>query len=89
MWKRLIIAFILIMIILSGCGKAERYVDRNSYNRFRVVETYGDCTILQDVDTGICYCLYQDNGHDEIFPFYDADGNLYRPNGWRDFGGMN
>lgn len=45
------------------------------------VEFYDDMIVYVDTYTGISYGQYQG----AIFPLYDKDGNLYRPNGWRDY----
>jgi len=50
--------------------------------RFKAVETYTDCTVLVDTETGVSYVQYGK----ALAPLYDADGNLYRSNGWRDTG---
>ena len=74
---------------VTGCGvPGEPFpVGRNSYDRFRVVETYGDGAVLVDKDSGIGYYRYTYGGSFAMFPIYDEDGRLYRPNGWRDYGG--
>ena len=83
-----IILLLLIAATITGCGAQGDPipVDRNSYDRFRVVETYGDGVILVDKDSGIGYFRYAYGGSIAMFPIYDEDGNLYRPNGWRDYG---
>lgn len=83
-----IILLLLIAVMVTGCGvQGDPFpVDRNSYDRFRVVETYGDGAVLVDKDSGIGYFRYVYSGSFAMFPIYDEDGNLYRPNGWRDYG---
>ena len=91
MKKVVLVVAILAVIVteMTGCGAQGHPfpVDRNSYKRFRVVETYGDGAVLVDKDTGIGYFRYWNGGHLATFPLYDQDGELYRPNGWRDYGG--
>lgn len=56
--------------------------DRNS--RFRVVERLGGgYSVIVDRETGIGYLGI---GSRVQTVLYDADGNIYRPNGWRDYG---
>lgn len=61
--------------LLVGCGSGKG-------ERFAIVERYSDCVIMVDKETGIGYLHY---GYG-ISPLYDANGELYRPNGWRDYG---
>lgn len=69
--RRIVLLIIIASILLNGCGKNDR---------FKVVERYGVDEIIVDTETGIGYLHY---GYG-ISPLYDADGELYRPNGWRD-----
>ena len=69
-----------MIALLVGCGRQGVQVSKEA--RFKVVEEYLDCCILVDKETGIGYCH---KGY-AIFPLYDANGELYRPNGWRDYG---
>lgn len=62
-----------VLLVGCGCGKGERFV---------IVERYSDCSIMVDKETGIGYLHY---GYG-MSPLYDANGELYRPNGWRDYG---
>jgi hypothetical protein len=59
------------------------YIEVSSYNRFREVEKFGDGSIFVDVDTGLGYFKNKSGG---MFPIYNVDGEIYRPNGWRDYG---
>ena len=71
-----VIAFIIAALMLTGCGQ-------RAPRRFKVVENFNGGCVYVDTETGIGYgCIY---GNSTIFPLYDADGNLYRPNGWRDY----
>lgn len=70
----------MTVLLFVGCGR--QGVPVSTERRFKVVEEYSDCCILVDKETGIGYCH---KGY-AIFPLYDADGELYRPNGWRDYG---
>ena len=84
--KRIISAILLAAILLVGCGNPKTDVQRNDYRRFRVVEQYKDLNVYVDTDTGIAYGALYDQGNSRVmFPLYDKDGNLYRPNGWRDW----
>ena len=71
-----VILAVLIIGLLTGCGK------QAENKRFKKVEQYYDCAVFVDTYTGIGYVHY---GYG-LCPMYDADGNLYRPNGWRDYG---
>ena len=69
---------IAIIMALSRRGQASS----ETLARFKAVETYSDCTVLVDTETGVSYVQYGD----ALAPLYDSDGNLYRANGWRDYG---
>ena len=92
--NKLIIFLLLLSILcstinfISGClqsrrGKTGFYIEVSSYNRFREVEKFGDGSIYVDVDTGLGYFRYKDGS---IFVIYNTEGQIYRPNGWRDYG---
>ena len=70
-------AVLMTVLLFVGCGSQSSMRDR-----FDVVERYSDCCIIVDKETGIGYLHY---GYG-ISPLYDANGELYRPNGWRDYG---
>lgn len=76
--KRFVIALSLsIALLLTGCGQ-------RAPQRFKVVEQFEGGVVWVDTETGIGYAqLY---GAGSVFPLYDKDGELYRPNGWRDYG---
>ena len=80
----IIIWAVLVIALLVGCGD-ERII-RHKERRFQVLETYEDCVILVDRETGIGYLKTVDTGGVGITVMYDSDGNIYRPNGWRDYG---
>lgn len=69
------IAFAVIVCIVVIC------VEDRREPRFKVVEKYQDCRVLVDTETGVGYVEYKGS----FTALYDADGNLYRPNGWRDY----
>lgn len=71
-------AVLVIALLLAGCGDGTIY----RYHRFQTVEKYNDCIIAVDRDTGIGYFMMGDR----MCPVYKSDGELYRPNGWRDYG---
>lgn len=77
--KRMRTALAIIMIagaVLTACGITDA-------KRFKVAERFNGGCVYVDTETGVGYgCIY---GNSTIFPLYDADGNLYRPNGWRDY----
>ena len=78
----------ILAAILIGCGQPKTDVQKYDYKRFRIVEQYKDLNVYVDTDTGIAYGALYDHGNSRVmFPLYDKDGNLYRPNGWRDWGG--
>ena len=76
--KRAIFVLLILIFILTGCSRND--IERNSYSRFKTVESYKDCVIIVDKDTGIAYFVKAD----KMSPVYDSNGELYRPNGWRD-----
>ena len=82
MYKRVIIWAVLVIALLVGCGR--RDVEKNGYNRFRVIERYKDGYEIVDVDTGNGYFVFYDNY--TCIPLYDEYGKPYKENGWRDYG---
>ena len=74
--KLLAIALSISMILLMGCGQ-------RAPDRFKAVEHFKGGTVYVDTETGIGYANL---GGGAMFPIYDKDGELYRPNGWRDNG---
>lgn len=79
-----IVAVILIILtgILHGCG---RDYDGGDYCRMKKVEMYHDMNVYVDKDTGVAYAEMKGK-QGAWFPLYDYNGDLYRPNGWRDEG---
>lgn len=74
--RRILCILIIIIIFLSGCGR--------SSNRFKYVEKCGDgYFVIVDTETGIAYLKSTNGGG--ITVMYDKDGEIYRPNGWRDY----
>jgi len=71
--RRIVLLIIIASTLLSGCGLKN--------DRFKVVERYGAYVVIVDTDTGIGYLRYRDSA---LTVMYDANGELYRPNGWRD-----
>lgn len=72
-----IVASVSLALLVTGCG-------HRAPDRFKVVEQFNGGCIYVDTETGIGYAqLY---GAGSVFPLYDKDGELYRPNGWRDYG---
>ncbi len=71
--RRIVLLIIIASTLLSGCGLKN--------DRFKVVEQYGAYEVIVDTETGIGYLQRGGGG---ITIMYDADGNIYRPNGWRD-----
>lgn len=72
-----IVASVSLALLVTGCG-------HRAPDRFKVVEHFQGGVVYVDTDTGIGYAqLY---GAGSVFPLYDKDGELYRPNGWRDYG---
>ena len=75
------IVIILAGFILAGCGRNDHIV-RHKERRLQCVETYEDCYIVVDMETGIGYLKTTDGG---LTVMYDSNGEIYRPNGWRDY----
>ena len=76
--RLLAIVLSISMILLMGCGE-------RAPQRFKVVEQFEGGVVWVDTETGIGYAqLY---GAGSVFPLYDENGEHYRPNGWRDYGG--
>ena len=73
----LILAFVLVAAV--------KRVERPEHPRFQVVERFEGGCIWVDTETGIGYGQIYDSNR-SLFPIYDVDGTLYRPNGWRDNG---
>ena len=73
-----------MIALLVGCGRDG--VVRHEESRFKVVERWEDCSVLVDTETGIGYLVTYDGLPQGITVMYDFDGNIYRPNGWRDYG---
>ncbi len=77
-----IVAVVAAIIHLVGGSIKNRLPEKQHVDRFEMVERYDDMSVLVDKETGIGYARFAG----EIFPLYDKDGELYRPNGWRDYG---
>ena len=75
--KRILLIWAVLMIaLLNGCSDSE--------NRFKVVERFSNgYYIMVDKETGVGYL---NTGSGGITVMYDKDGEVYRPNGWRDYG---
>lgn len=72
----------MTVLLFVGCESRGQSPRRE---RFDVVEEHSDCFIIVDKETGIGYLRYGYGSGGGISPLYDADGELYRPNGWRDY----
>lgn len=79
-----VIAIILAGLVIAGCGR--NTIERHDEQRLKCVEQWRDCYILVDKETGVGYLMKSDSGGVAITVMYDADGEIYRPNGWRDVG---
>ena len=83
--KAILIALgVVLALLLTGCAGPRQGIEENGYRRFKAVATYADGTEIVDKDTGFTYFSFAGGGG--VVPLYDEDGNLYRANGWRDFG---
>ena len=75
------LAVLMVIILAAVVLRTERPKDP----RFKVVERFEGGCIWVDTETGIGYGQIYDSDK-SLFPLYDTDGELYRPNGWRDMG---
>lgn len=84
--KRIIVIIwaVLMIALLVGCRRDG--VVRHEESRFKVVERWADCYVLVDTQTGIGYLKLSNANESGLTVMYDFDGNIYRPNGWRDYG---
>ena len=84
--KKAILVLLTVLLLASSMSGCSRDYERHDYERFKKVEQYKDLNVYVDTDTGIAYgMLYDQTNSRVMFPLYDKDGNLYRPNGWRDY----
>ena len=66
-----------MIALLNGCGQEEP-----EDSRFKTVEEFSNgYFVVVDKETGIGYLRFWDS----ITVMYDKDGEIYRPNGWRDY----
>ena len=81
MRKRIIciIAAILILLTIVGCGVSE---DGYDVGRMRMAEKHALYSIWIDTDTGVCYLHDADGG---FVVMVDHTGMPYIANGWRDW----
>lgn len=80
---KIIIITVFIAVVLAGCGR-NNHIVRHKARRFQCIEQWEDCYVLVDTETGIGYLK---TGYDGgLSVMHDFDGNIYRPNGWRDYG---
>lgn len=81
----IVLIIVCIMIACAGCGNNQQPAQHN-YKRMKLVEQYKDLDVYVDTATGIAYGYWRSSYDHGLFPLYDAEGEHYRPNGWRDVG---
>ena len=83
--KRVVVMLLLTVTMLTATSCSSRNtVEKNGYNRFKKIAIYKDGYEVVDQDTGIGYFVFYNTRGAVVL--YDEQGNLYRPNGWRDYG---
>lgn len=82
--KVIIIAVLLILLFLSGCGSTYEspYFCECSSERFNIIESQPSYSVCVDTQTGVEYLM---TSKGNVTVMVDKDGKPLLANGWRDY----